>query len=164
MNKKFNIIDFIIIMVVVIAIILLGVFYINSRKNDTVIHNTNNIKLNFVVEVANLTEDNANMYKAGQTVSFDEFGNCKGVIQNVIIEPYKVWTKNTEVGEVLISEVPNKYTAKLTIQTDVVKEANKYSCNNERISIGKSLPIKVKGAACEACYIVDLYEVKWGVW
>lgn len=162
MNRKFNIIDFIIIFFIIVAIILVGLFYFNITKDKgaSIMDEQPKTKLNFTVEVTNITENIAQMYKEGQTVKFDNYGKCEGVIQKVVIEPYKIWTKNTEIGEFLITEVPNKYVAKITIQTDVTKEENKYSCQEERISIGKSLPLKTKGVACESCYIVDLYEVE----
>ncbi len=164
MSRKFNIIDIIIILIIVIGLVVAGIFFVKYLNNDKSVNTTqseqNKTKLNFTIEILNVSENNAKMYKKGQEVKFDAYGKCKGRIEDVVIEPYKIVTKNTEVGEVLVTEIPDRYTAILIIKTDVVKDKMKYSCNGERISIGKSLPIKIKGAAAANCYITDLYEVK----
>ena len=166
MKRKFNIIDVIIILVVIVAIaVASGFLYFKTRTAEDEAAETahtkdNEIKLAFVIEINNISETMSTAYEVGRKVMFDSYGNCEGVIRDIEIVPYRMWTWNTEDGEVLINDVPDKYTARITIETDVIKEENKYNCSGERISIGKSVPFKTKGAAVEKCYIVDLYEVK----
>lgn len=161
MKKKFNIVDVVIILLIVFAVVAGAVYFksINSKDNNMA---NDTIKLNFVIEVNNLTENMANAYKEGQKILFNDYGDCEGIIKKVEVLPYKIWTKNTKIGEVLITEIPGKYTAQITVETDAVKTDNEFICKKDRINIGKSIPFKVKGAAAESCYIIDLYEVEWG--
>lgn len=157
MKSKFNIIDLIVIIVLVLAIAVGGFVGYKYFFGDNGSASANVVKLNFVIEISSVSEDIAKAYKVGDKVNFGSQGSGNGVITNVEVVPYRVWNKNTEIGEIVISEVPDKYTAKITIESDVVKTDKFYMCNDESIVIGKMMPFAVKGASAD-CYVVDLYE------
>lgn len=158
MKTKFNIIDAV-ILIVVIAVIAVGCFIYLNMTDDTVAV-TNTAKIEFKIEVIDLTEDAANSFNAGDSVTLGETTSGSGVITAVQVTPYKKWVENTEDGEVVISEVPGRYTATVTIASEVSKTDTAYTSGSEEISVGKKMPFNAKGAASEESYIVDLYEVK----
>ena len=159
MKPKFNIIDAV-ILVVAVLIIAVGCFvYFNMTKDDAVV-NTDTTKILFIVEVKDLSEDAANSFKVGDSVTLGETTSGTGVISNVEIVPFKKWVNNTEDGEVVISEVPGRYTANVTITSDVSKSNIAYTSGSEEIAVGSKMPFNAKGAASENGYIVDLYELE----
>ena len=163
MKKKFNIVD-VIIIVVVVAVIVAGCFiyfnFKNSNNNASVRGST--AKIEFVIEVNNVTETVANSFKAaeGSAVSFGDTTSGSGTISFVEIVPFKKWVKNTEDGEYVVSEVPNKYTVNITIQSDVEKTDTSYTSGSEVICVGKSMSFNSFGIAAEGNYIIDLTEIK----
>lgn len=159
-NKKFNIIDLLIILLA-IAVICAGVFaymYFFKSSDDSVSTNTTNIQ--FTIEVNGITEDAANCFSVGDTVTLGESASGSGVIVDTEILPYKMVTTNAEDGTYQWTEVPNEYTARVTVQSDVVKTDTSYTTGSEVIAVGKQMPFNARGAASEKCYIVDLTEVK----
>lgn len=163
MKKKFNIVD-VIIIVVVLAVIVAGIFLYFKMKNnnDNATVQANTAKIEFVIEVNNVTETVANSFKAaeGSAVSFGDTASGAGTITYVEVVPYKKWVENTVDGEYVVSEVPNKYTVNVTIQSDVDKTDTSYTSGNEVICVGKSMSFNSFGVADEGSYIVDLTEIK----
>lgn len=163
MKTKFNIIDAIIATVIVLIIaVCVFVYFKFAHKDNAVVNNTT--KINFVVEVNNLTEEASDSFEnaKGNSVTFGTTASGIGTVAYVEIVPYTKWVKNIQDGEVIISEVPERYTAKVTIESDVVKSDISYTCGSETIAVGKEMPFNAKGAASEDGFIVDLSEVKWG--
>ena len=163
MKTKFNIIDAIII-VVILAVVIAGVFiFLNLKNNDNNASvPSNSAEIKFVIEVNNLSETAANSFKdaVGKDVSFGETASGSGIITNVEIVPYKKWIKNTDEGTFFVSEIPNKYTANVTIKTNVEKTDASFTSGSEVISVGKKMPFNSFGIAAEECFIIDLFEVE----
>lgn len=161
MKTKFNIIDVVIAIVLVIVIAVCGVIgYKFINKDSVAVSNTT--KIRFTVEVNNLTADAGESFvnTVGNSVTFGPTASGMGTVTNVEVVPYRRWLRDTEKGEVVISEVPDKFTANVTIESDVVKSDISYTSGSETVAVGKSMPFNAKGAASENGYIVDLYEVK----
>ena len=158
-NKKFNIIDVIIILVV-LAIICVGVYvyFTKFAKSDVV--NTNTADIRFTIEVNGISEDAANSFNIGDSVTFGETTSGRGIIENVEVVNYRMITKNTKDGTIAWADVPDEYTARVTITSTVTKSETAYTSGNETIAVGREMPFNAKGAAAEDCYIIDLSEVK----
>ena len=159
MKTKFNIID-VLILIVFVMIIAVGCFVYFNMTNDDAVVETNTTKIEFVVEVRDLSEDAANSFKVGDSVTLGETTSGTGVISSVEVVPFTKWVENVEDGEIVISEVPNRYTANVTISSEVSKSDIAYTSGSEEIAVGRKMPFNAKGAASEECYIINLYEVK----
>lgn len=159
MKTKFNIID-VLILIVLVMIIAVGCFVYFNMTNDDAVVETNTTKIEFVVEVRDLSEDAANSFKVGDSVTLGETTSGTGVISSVEVVPFTKWVENVEDGEIVISEVPNRYTANVTISSEVSKSDIAYTSGSEEIAVGRKMPFNAKGAASEECYIINLYEVK----
>jgi len=159
MKPKFNIVDGI-ILVVVILIIAVGCFiYFNMTKDDNVVE-ADTTKIEYVIEIKDLSEEAANSFNVGDSVTLGESTSGSGKITAVEVVPFIKWVENAEKGEVVISEVPGRYTANVTITSEVAKSNIAYTTGSEEIAVGKKMPFNAKGAASEDGYIVNLYEVK----
>ena len=159
-NKKFNIIDLLILLLIV-AVICAGVFaymyFFKSSDNST---DTNTTNIQFTIEVSGITEDAANSFKTGDSVTLGESASGSGVIALTEVLPFKMVTTNTEDGIYQWTEMPGEYTARVTIRSNVIKTDTAYTTGSEVIAVGKEMPFNARGAASEKCYIVDLIEVK----
>lgn len=158
-NKKFNIIDLLIVLLV-IAVICAGVFaymYFFKASEDV---STNTANIQFTIEVSGITEDAANSFKVGDTVTLGASASGSGVIKKTEVQKYRMVTSDEENGTYLWSEVPGEYVALVTIESNVVKTDTAYTTGSEVVAVGKEMPFNARGAASEKCYIVDLTEVK----
>ena len=158
-NKKLNIID-VTIIIVVLAIICVGVYvyFTKFAKQDVV--NTNTADIRFTIEVNGISEEAANSFNIGDSVTLGETTSGRGVIENVEVVNYRIVTKNTKDGTITWADVPGEYTALVTIASTVAKSDTAYTSGNETLAVGREMPFNAKGAAAEKCYIIDLTEVK----
>jgi len=167
MKIKFNIVDVVIVFIVIAAIAVGCYLYFRPTETNTnVVENTT--KIRFVIEVKDLTETAANSFKnaKGSKVSFGETSTGSGIVVDVEVSEYEKWVENPEEGIISIQKVPEKYTVKVVVESDVVKTDTSYTSGKENVSVGKEMPFNAFGAGKEkGCYIIDLYEVevKWGV-
>ncbi len=163
MKKKFNIVDGVILVIALALIAALVLFYfnINSKKADGN-EGLNTVKLGFDIEVINLSKEAAEFFDSSvnKSVQFGKTSTGTGIIEKIEILPYKIITSNQEDGEYLMTEIPDKYTVKVTIVSDVIKTADSYKSGDEVISVGTLMPFNSYGIASEDGYIVDLAEVE----
>ncbi len=162
MKTKFNIVDIIIIFIIIAAIAAGCLFYFKSNdKNDEPAVNTT--KIRFVIEVKDLTETAAKSFEKsiGYNASFGETATGAGKVIDVDISEYEKWIKNTEEGTISIQKVPDRYTVKVLIESDVIKSDTAYTSGSESVCVGKEMPFNSYGIGAEEdCYIIDLSEVE----
>ncbi len=160
MKSKFNIIDAV-ILIIIVAVVVAGVFaYFKLSDKDVAVNDVT--KINFVVEVNNLTETGVESFKStvGKAVTFGATSSGSGVIKNIEITPFIRWTQNREDGEYIKTEVPGRFTVNVTIESSVQKSDTAFVSGSETVTVGKKMPFNSKGAAFEEGYIVNMYEVK----
>ena len=163
MKTKFNIVDVIIIFIIVVALAVGCLFYFKSNSNKSAEVVSDTTKIQFVIEVNDLAETTAKSFEKsiGYNTSFGETATGAGKVIDVEISDYKKWVKNTEDGTISIQKVPDRYTAKVTIESDVIKSNTAYTSGSESIHVGKEMPFNSYGVGAEEkCYIVNLSEVK----
>lgn len=158
-NKKLNIIDVTIILVV-LAIICVGVYVYFTKFSKSDVTSTNTADIRFTIEVNGISEEAANSFNIGDNVTLGETTSGRGVIENVEVLNNRIVAKNTKDGTITWADVPDEYTARVTIASTVTKSDTAYTSGSETIAVGREMPFNAKGAAAEECYIVDLIEVK----
>lgn len=156
-KRKLNIIDWIIILLVVAALFVAGYFYVSRQPSDVA---ADTVKIDFTVMVTNLPQETAESFKIGDCVSFGESTSGSGVISNVEITPYTKLTKNKNDGKFVWSNFPEKYTAYVTVSSDVTKTEYDYISGSEVVAVGKKMPINSVGAASESSYVVNITEAE----
>ena len=162
MKTKFNIVDVIIIFIIIAAIAVGCLFYFKSNNKSTdVISDTT--KIQFTLEVKDLSETAAKGFEKseGYSASFGETATGTGKVIDVDIVDYEKWVENTEEGTINIQKIPDRYTVKVTIESDVIKSDTAYTSGSESICVGKEMPFNSYGVGAEEdCYIIYLSEVK----
>lgn len=156
-KRKLNVVDWIIILLVVAALCVAGYFYVAGRPAEAV---ADTVKIDFTVMVTNLPQETAESFKIGDYVSFGESTSGSGVISNVEITPYTKLTENKKDGKFVWSGVPEKYTAYVTISSEVTKTEYDYTSGSEVVAVGKKMPFNSVGAASESSYVVNLTEAE----
>jgi len=158
-KTKFNVID-IVIIVLVVAIIGVGAYIFVNKFTNASVEEANTVNVDFTIEVNGLTKEAAESFNKGDDVTFGETTSGSGKIIDVVVKPYEKISKNTVDGTYVLAEVPEEYTALVTISSNVNKTETEYKSGDEIIAIGKEMPFNAVGAAAEECYIVDLKESK----
>lgn len=158
-NKKFNIIDLIIVLLVVSVICAGGFAYMYFFKSSDNV-DANTAKIQYTIEVNGITEEAANSFRAGDSVTLGVSASGSGVIVKTEVKNYEKITTDTDTGRHILTEVPEEFTASVTIESTVSKSDTAYTTGSEVIAVGKEMPFNARGAASEKCYIIDLTEVK----
>lgn len=157
-KTKFNVID-VLILILVVFVVLAGLYvYYDRTHGDEKIQNTQNVS--FTIEVNGLSYDAANSFKVGDTVTLGETTSGSGKITNVDIVDYERVSVDSEDGKYILANVPNEYTARVTILFEAEKTSDSYMSGSEIIAVGREMPFNGKGVAASDCYIVDLEEIK----
>ncbi len=153
-KKKFNFFDFFIIAIV--ALILVGIVWFMGRNDtDTGVQN----RIQYVVEMQNLTEDKFSSIQIGDKV-LDSVGKSEiGVVSAIDKVPYTVSIYNTVSGKLESVEMEGRYSLLLTIEAyaDVTEEA--INVGSYRVAVGKGISVQSKNyVGTGYCLSVDVVE------
>lgn len=157
-NLKFNVID-VLILVLAVLVVLAGVYVYYDRTHSDV-SSQNSANVSFTIEINGLSYDAANSFKVGDAVTLGETTSGSGKITNVEVVDYEKVSVDSKDGKYILTKIPDEYTARVTILSEVVKSDESYKSGSEIIAVGREMPFNGKGAAASDCYIVDLAEVK----
>lgn len=151
---KLNVIDLGIIAVLIIAILGGGFYYLT--KNKTKVVDKNQTKIEFDIEIQNLSLDNANSFLVGENVVYGMTNIDSGKVKNVKIEPYKKLTKDAVNGKYLWKTYQNRYQATVTIEATVNETEDSFRGEKEEVRVGTQMQFHGKGFASAEGYIVGL--------
>lgn len=151
---KLNVIDLGIIAFLVIAIVGGGFYYVSKNKAKSV--DKNQTKIEFDIEVQNLSLDNANSFVVGENVIYGMTNIDTGKVKNVRIEPYKKMTKDAVDGKYLWKTYQNRYQATVTIEATVNESEDSFRGDKEEVRIGTQMQFHGKGFASAEGFIVGL--------
>ena len=151
---KLNVIDLGIIAILIIAILGGGFYYVS--KNKVKIADKNQTKIEFDIEIPNLSLDNANSFVVGENVIYGMTNIDSGKVKNVKIEPYRKLTKDAVNGKYLWQTYKNRYQATVTIEDTVNETADSFIGEKEEVRIGTQMQFHGKGFASAEGFIVGL--------
>lgn len=136
-KARFNIID---VLIILVLVAVLWVFA-NYASVKPVVNNSATVQ--YTVEIKGIREENLDAFAAGDEITSDKGG---GVIGKIIsVGEYKnetAITENVRTGEFIVSDIPNRYTVKLTIESPCIKNADGVTVDGLDIKVGKSINIK----------------------
>jgi len=136
-KARFNIIDILIILVLV-AVLWVFANYANIKPAEN-----NGATVQYTVEIKSIREENVGAFAEGDAITGDKGGGVIGKI--VSVGEYEKETsleENVRTGEFVISEIPNRYTVRLTIESPCIKNADGITVDDTDIKVGKSINIK----------------------
>jgi hypothetical protein len=143
---KFNIIDFLIIVAVVLVAVA-GVYIIGNKSEVTV--NTEKTKVLVTIEQLSVDETAMNFYKEsvknGDVVTMGIREKTTGVLKNLEILPATDNFDHPVTGEKVSLEKVNRYNLKFTIETEFAENDRDFLIGTDKIKIGKELNFASKG-------------------
>lgn len=146
---KFNVLDIVLALVVVIFVGIFASAKLNNADNQTIATGNNVIsKFSYTISVEGLSATSTDMLKSGDEVYDKISGTYIGKITNLEITEAKGLIENKN-GELKLANVPRKIDVKMTIETEGSIKNGEYLANGLiRIMVGNLKEIKTKYLMC----------------
>ncbi|MBQ4145425.1 MAG: DUF4330 domain-containing protein [Clostridia bacterium] len=144
MKAKFNIMDGLIILVLVLAIALGGYLLFGMKKSGEISQNT---KVSVTVELKAKDAEFSKLPQIGDKVSIGVKEKMQTVVTEVEALPAKTIGYDTVNGIAMESEVPNKYDVLITVEADGVETNEKVTIDNVAARVGEEAAMKSKNWA-----------------
>jgi len=138
---KFNIIDFILIVIIIAAVSLL--IYIMLGNN--LLAGSENMKIMYTIEIPLIHKDfltSAHLITKGTKIIDSVRGYDIGEIQEVKITDAFSNTTNLETGVVERKQYPDHYKVTIVVKADCKKDKAKYEVNGKTIMVGIRLDFR----------------------
>ena len=160
-RKKFNFVDF--LLIVVVLLITAGLVYLflpsSLVKNITA---DKTVSIRYVVEIKSVDGQYIDNIAASQlvqdSVSKSEIGYVEAVENNPYSELKYNLQQETDSGIGVLSPIDGKYDLRITIIADAhYEEGEGYTINGTRIAVGERIYTKFPNYSCEA-FCIGLEE------
>ncbi len=136
-KTRFNIID------VLIILVLAAVLWVFANYASVKPVVSNDATVQYTVEIKGIREENVGAFAEGDQITGDKGG---GVIGKIIsVGEYENETsieENVRTGEFVVSDIPNRYTVRLVIESPCIKNADGIIVDDTDIKVGKNINIK----------------------
>ena len=134
---KINIIDFIVVLIIAIAVILSAIkFNINPVKN-----NVNETTFQYTLEVKGVRNFTVDAFQKGDLIYEGKTENLLGTIVDIKTTHAQKYLADA-TGEIVLAEVPEQYDLSLTIECNGVKsDKGLETPTGEKISLNKTINI-----------------------
>ena len=143
---KFNIIDFLIVLVVVLVAVA-GV-YILGNKSETVV-SSEKTKVYVTIEELSVDEATKNFYmesaKEGDNITMGIREKTTGILRKIEAVPATDNYNNPETGEIEVLKKADRYDLKFTFETEFEETDRDFLIGTDKIKIGKELNFSGKG-------------------
>lgn len=140
-NKyKFNIIDFSVILIIVVAIVGFGVRFGLSQKKTI----KSDVKFRYVLKVENVRHYTTDALKQSNLLTDLKCELDMGKITNIELEDATSHTSLSN-GKLVTAKIPERYNCYITIEAEGSEFENKYMLLDEtELAVGRIIPINTK--------------------
>lgn len=161
-NKpKLNLIDGLIILIIAI-VLAVGIYFIAGRNGSTATGENASITAEYKIQFVEREKVVADMFIAaadsGETVWVGEKERAEAVITEVMVEPARKQTTDTENGEVVMAEIPGLYDVTVTLLSAGQETETEIRAGGTAIHVGEETSVKGKGFAGYG-FVTDLKVV-----
>lgn len=125
MKRKFNWIDYCIILFVLAVVVVLGLKIKNIRSANSIVGNneTTNTKKEVLLVIRDIRQFSVDALQVGDNLYSDDTNYYFGKIKNIQVEDsYLVLVKND--GESILTRSPEKYNVTLTVDCNILDRPN----------------------------------------
>lgn len=160
-NKiRFNITDVLIILALVCIAVVFSYFAAGKWETGKAENSSNTVR--YMVNVQGAEEKFLNKVFVGDEVWDVRKGGELGKIIDVKEPvPYEAIIENSDDGEFVLAEVPEKYSYEFTVESPCSVSETGYSINDTKINVGKKITLRTENLAIEGTiYKVELAEDK----
>lgn len=145
--RKFNRFDIIIAFFIIGALVILGIKVSNFNKPIEQQASTTLKPAMVTIQVENVRVMTVEGFKVGDMVLSDETNSIIGPIETIEIEPFRDIVEKSN-GEVVLAEVPGKYTVYITVSALMSeRETGYFSEGITEIKVNSELKIYTKTVA-----------------
>lgn len=141
-GKRINIIDLAVLVVLIVAIAGISMRFVTAPSKNA----RNSVKFSYVIKIEGVRDFSVDaLKKKGKVIDIKQ-KNVIGEITDVASKPKEEFCFNSE-GKLVRAEVPDRYTAEVTILSEGREsETGYYLANNTVLSVGSELTIATKYA------------------
>ena len=151
--EKISIID-----VLIVGVLCLGaIFLVNMFKEEAIIETSKKEAITFTFEAKDVTPSFYDAIEVGTDVYNSSRNYYVGQVEEVIKEPFYVWTEDLEKGLFYVKEDPSRMTVHIVIKSQGTSSEYNIYAGQELIKIGHIFPIKGKGFAANGV-VIDIKE------
>lgn len=149
MKAKFNAMDFVIIMAVVLVVAAAGVFFISSTSADTDASRAigKNVTATIEIEFSNEDEFLTTLPQVGDSVTIGEKEKMPATVVDVRSETARITSYDLTKGSASTQEIPGKYDVYVTMEADAVDGEDAVTINNSPIRVGDATAVRTQNWA-----------------
>lgn len=156
-KAKFNFIDALIILVILLAVLAGG--YVIASGKLSVGNGKETIKIQYQVEIKEKTKEYGDNIKIGDKVLVGDKEKAAATVEGVEIVPFKIISEDKTQGIVHYSEVPDVYDVILTLNSEGSQTDTGIYADNTQVRIGEKITVRGNGYSGNG-YIVGLEVVE----
>lgn len=137
-NRKFNIIDILVVLIIIVFGIGIGIRFINGKTIK------NQKEITYVVEVENVKDFTLKALEKSDLLTDEKTGTVLGTILSVEENIYKK-EEQTSSGELVSAEVPERYGCTVTIKATAKENEGKFMLDEKtEVVPGKEILVITK--------------------
>lgn len=150
-NKpRLNLIDGLIILIIAI-VLAVGIYFIAGRNGNAGTGENTSKTAEYKIQFVEREKVVADMFiaakESGETVWVGEKERAEAMITDVLIEPARKQTTDTENGKVVMAEIPELYDVTVTLQSAGQETETEIHAGGTAIHVGEETSVKGKGFA-----------------
>lgn len=153
---KFNIVDLLILLIVVI-ILIFGYKLIKSSDNKLNTQESQEKQISYNVLSTGNLQDATRFPKIGDKAYDSVTQEYIGEISNISVENHYGYFYSQNLGEYVKEEIPNTYDMKITISGNGYETDTDIIVENQNIKVGKLINVKSKGYVF-VTYVIEINE------
>lgn len=140
---KFNFIDALIILVILLAVLAGGYFLASGKLSAK--SGGEAVKIQYQVEIKEKTEEYSGKIKIGDKVLVGDKEKASAVVEGVEVVPFKIISEDKTQGIVHYSEVPDTYDVIITLSSEGSHTDKEIYADNTQIRIGEKITVRGNG-------------------
>ena len=165
-RKKFNFIDFLVVLIILAAVAAL-IYLFSPWSKIEKLWNNDEVELTYFIEIKDVPPEYIDHIKSGDTVLDSVTKNSLGKISDVSYKASYVYEYTTDDnGKVICSQVnsptqkdgnvPETIVIKITAAADH-KKGTGYTVNGSRVAVGELFDLRLPTYTCSG-YCIQMYE------
>ncbi len=150
-KKKFTVIDFLII-IVILAAVIFGIFKMGIFKNSS---KEESRAVSFEVLISECEENVADAISEGDVVSISNKEKDTAVVKSIRTETARTMTYNSDEGEYYMKPLEKKKDLYITLEADATQSDTLIEIGTTPVKVGIGMPVRGKGYAVSG-YVVGI--------
>ena len=144
MKIKFNVMDFLIIIILAVLVVAGSWFLVNHSRSAAL---SQNKTVEMTVELVDKKKEFTELPEVGDAVVLGEKEKMDAVVTKVEIKNALMLGYDLLEGRILESEIPDRYDVQITVQADGSESPAEVTINGNGVRVGMGVAMKAKNWA-----------------